>query len=81
MQNLIVLMEPSKDAENISWKGGKLLLNRFCIEEDTACEVSGVYFLKESSTKLAKFVRYAHKSEQFQKEIKAKGMEHLIIRK
>ena len=66
MQNLIVLMEPSKDAENISCKGGRLFFNRFCIDEDAACELSGVYYLKESSTKLAK-------SEQLPAEMKSKG--------
>ena len=73
MQNLIVLMEPSKDAKNISWKGGKLFFNRFCIDEDAACELSGVYNLKESSTKLARFAEYADRSEQLQAERKSKG--------
>ena len=63
MQNLIVLMEPSKDAENISWKGGRLFFNRFCIDEDAACELSGVYYLKESSTELAWFKNYADRSK------------------
>ena len=49
MQNLIVLMEPSKDAENISWKGGRLFFNRFCIDEDAAFEISGVYDLRRFS--------------------------------
>ena len=46
MQNLIVFIEPSEDASNISFKAGKLYLNRFCIDEEAACEVSGVYYLK-----------------------------------
>ena len=45
MQNLVVFIEPSKDASNISLKAGKLYLNRFCIDEDAACELSGVYYL------------------------------------
>ena len=45
MQNLVVFIEPSKDASNISLKAGKLYLNRFCIDEDAACEFSGVYYL------------------------------------
>ena len=49
MQNLIYFMTPSQDAEDISWKAGNLLLNRFCIDEDAACELSGVYNLKEWS--------------------------------
>ena len=39
-------MEASKDESNISSKAGKLYFNRFCIEEDAACELSGVYYLK-----------------------------------
>ena len=73
MQNLIVLMEPSKDAENISWKGGRLFFNRFCIDEDAACELSGVYYLNESSTKLALFAMHADRSEQLQAEMKSKS--------
>ena len=46
MQNLVVFIEPSDDTSNISLKAGKLYLNRFCIEEDAACELSGVYYLK-----------------------------------
>ena len=46
MQNLVVFIEPSKDASNISYKAGTLYLNRFCIDEDAACELSGVYHLK-----------------------------------
>ena len=45
MQNLVVFIEPSKDASNISSKAGNLYFNRFCIDEDVACELSGVYYL------------------------------------
>ena len=45
-QNLVVFTEPSEDASNISAKAGKLYFNRFCINEDAACELSGVYYLK-----------------------------------
>ena len=46
MQNLVVFIEPSEDASNISDKAGKLYFNRFCINEDAACELSGVYYLE-----------------------------------
>ena len=49
MQNLIVLMEPSDAAEDISSKGGNMCLNRFCIDEDAAFELSGVHYLEKSS--------------------------------
>ena len=45
MRNLIVFIEQSKDTTNISDKAGVLYLNRFCIDEDAACELSGVYYL------------------------------------
>ena len=47
MQNLVVLMEPSKKADNISLKAGNMILNRFCIDEDAAFELSGVNYLKK----------------------------------
>ena len=46
MQNLVVFIEPSKDASNISAKAAILFLNRFCISEESAFELSGVYYLK-----------------------------------
>ena len=33
---------------NTSMKGGNIILNRFCIDEDAAFELSGVNYLKES---------------------------------
>ena len=47
MQNLVVLKEPSNDAWNTSLKGGNMILNRFCIDEDAAFELSGVNHLKQ----------------------------------
>ena len=46
MQNLVVFIERSEDASNISWQAAKLYLNRFCIDEESACELSGVYYLE-----------------------------------
>ena len=49
MQNLVVLMEPSEDADNVSLKAGNMILNRFCIDEDAAFELSGVSYLKKAT--------------------------------
>ena len=49
MQNMYVFLELSEDAPNISLKGGHMFLNCFCIDEDAAFELSGVYFLKHVS--------------------------------
>ena len=49
MQNLVFLMEPSDDADKIHIKGGNMCLNRFCIDEDAAFELSGVNYLMKTS--------------------------------
>ena len=43
MQNLVVFMDPSERASYFSFKAGNMYLNRFCIDEDAAFELSGVY--------------------------------------
>ena len=45
IQNIVLLMEPSDFAYDISLKAGKMFLNRFCIDEDAAFETTGVYYL------------------------------------
>ena len=52
MQNLVVLMEPSGDAHITPLKGGNMILNRFCIDEDAAFELSGVNYLKKHDSGL-----------------------------
>ena len=52
MHNLVVLMEPSRDAHDNSLKAGNMILNRFCIDEDAAFELSGVHYLKKSSREM-----------------------------
>ena len=47
MQNLFVLMEPSKDAWRSPLREGNKILNRFCIDEDAAFELAGVNYLKK----------------------------------
>ena len=42
MQNLVVFIEPSQIAYDISSKGGYMCMNRFCIDENAAFELSGV---------------------------------------
>ena len=49
MQNLVVFMEPSEIAYDTPLKGGNMILNRFCIDEDAAFELSGVNYLKKTS--------------------------------
>ena len=49
MQNLVVFMEPNEIAWKTSLKAGNMILNRFCIDEDAAFELSGVNSLKKRS--------------------------------
>ena len=46
MQNLVVLMNPPDLTWDVSPKAGNMCLNRFCIDEDAACELSGIYYLQ-----------------------------------
>ena len=48
MHNLVVLVEPSKIAYHTSLKGGNMILNRFCIDEDAAFELSRVNSLEKT---------------------------------
>jgi len=68
MQNLVVLIEPSEDAYITPLKGGNMILNRFCIDEDAAFELSGVDYLNKYSWPLA-----SEKSLEFEAERKVKG--------
>ena len=61
MQNLVLLMEPSGDASDISLKAGNMILNRFCIDEDAAFELSGVNYHKKDSPPLVKGKEYSLK--------------------
>ena len=49
MQNLVVLMDPPKRTDLMSLKVGNMCLNRFCIDEDAAFELSGVNYLEKYS--------------------------------
>ena len=75
MQNLVVFMEPSKDAHITPLKAGNMILNRFCIDEDAAFELSGVNYLKKSS-----FDMEVGKSIKFKVKRKVKGKEYSFLR-
>ena len=42
-------MESSEKAYRTDLKGGNMILNRFCIDEDAAFELSGVNYLEKWS--------------------------------
>ena len=48
MQNLIVLIKPSVEPWDDSWKAGNMCLNRFCIDENASFELSGIYSFQKS---------------------------------
>ena len=56
MQNLVVLMDPSEYANEISLKAGNMCFNRFCIDEDAAFELSGIYQLEAYFTEDCKIM-------------------------
>ena len=70
-QNLVVFMDPSEDAYVVPLKGGNMMLNRFCIEEDAAFELSGVNYLKKSSVQIKNGY-----DREFELKRKEKGMEY-----
>ena len=66
MQNLVLLIEPSEEAYDISLKGGNMSFNRFTIDEDAAFELSGVHYLAKSSDDITY-------NDKFDVERKSKG--------
>ena len=74
MQNLVVFMEPFEDAFDTPLKGGNMILNRFCIDEDAAFELSGVYSLKKYCTgKSSRDINY--RNVERRREVKLKRKE------
>ena len=71
MQNLVVFMEPSEDAWDISLNYGNMILNRLCIDEDAAFELSGVNYFQKSSRDIC----YADDAQNTLKR-KQKGQEY-----
>ena len=73
MQNLFVFMEPSDHAFDTPLKAGKMILNRFCIDEDAAFELSGVNYLKSKSSGMAS--PSYRKGKAYKLKRKEKGLE------
>ena len=61
MQNLVVLMDPHENALFNSLKAGNRILNRFCIDEDAAFELSGVFYLKNIKYQKTIYINYGDK--------------------
>ena len=79
-QNMVFLMEPSS-ASVLSLKAGNMCLNRFCIEEDAAFELSGVFYLRESSDEMISegiFTNDDASVLKYKLEGKLKGMGHYL---
>ena len=81
MHNLIVLINPSEKAWDTPLKVGKMILNRFCIAEDDAFELSGVYNFRKSSMKIinGESINKALRERfLFARKRRIKGKEHKI---
>ena len=76
MQNLVVFVEPSEDACNTPLKAGNMVLNRFCIDEDVAFELSGVNYLEKTSRDI---ILNKMKSRKFELKKIEKGKEFSFI--
>ena len=72
MQNLVVFPWPSGITWDTSLRAGNMILNRFCIDEDAAFELSGVNYLMQSSFKIV----YEH---LFKPEGQRKGKEYSFL--
>ena len=70
MQNIILLMDPSKTEWNISLKGGNLAINRFTIDEDAAFELSGIYYLKQYFNEMADQHNRNYKELKLERKVK-----------
>ena len=68
-------MKLSEDAYQTPLKAGNMILNRFCIDEDAAFELSGVYYLKKSSVKIEDGESIKYKVKR-----KVKGKEYSFLR-
>ena len=72
MQNLVVLAETCPFGKytrynyDMSMKGGNMCLNRFCIDEDAAFELSGIYSIKLK--------------RDYNDEVSTKGMEYQLTK-
>ena len=78
-QNLVVLIEPSDIAWETSLKGGNMILNRFCIDEDAAFELSGVTYLKKFLKNVPNKVKFIRKSHEVKEQRKLKGKEDSFL--
>ena len=65
-QNLVVFMEQNKNASNTSTKAVNMCLNRFCIDEDAAFELSELNYLNKSSYDIVR-------RKYLGKQVKVKG--------
>ena len=76
MQSLVILMELSENAHEISFKAGNMCLNRFCIDEDAAFEISGLHYLKEMRVLEVPEIRSYGMKYFFKGKLKGKGTHH-----
>ena len=59
MQNLVFLVEPPENEYDITLKAVNMCMNRFCIDEEAAFELVGVYDTKTSSQTFMDKIRWA----------------------
>ena len=53
MQKIVLFIEPSEEAWRTPLKIGNLFMNRFAVDEDLAYEISKIFELDKTSTKMS----------------------------
>ena len=88
MQSFFILKEPALTGYDISFKAGKRLMNRFCIDEDANFELTGVYSSYVSPRAITSkigsktkgkgnFIKNAHRIIRFEFNLQAEPDQHL----
>ena len=78
-QNLVVFIEPSEAKYDIFLKYGNMILNRFCIDEDAAFELSGVNFFKRRETEFGYRLLSYSNPRDIELKRKEKGTEYSFL--
>ena len=71
-QNLVVFMEQHTNTSETSVKAGNMCLNRFCIDEDAAFELSEINYLNKSDILRRNFSSRTRKYLEKQAQVKGK---------
>ena len=72
MYKIVLFIEPSDDAFNMSFKIGYLFMNRFAIDEEATFEILKIFELAKSSSKMSDPRRREYDNFEHERELKGK---------